>query len=119
MTTMSEQQTPARATLRYQGHSPRIIGGTANAVPRRVEPGGDVEVNADVAEQLIATGLFVATGHGQAVLRGEALDDALKAEGLPATGSADEKRQRLAEHHAAQAAGVDAHGDTDDTGEDD
>jgi len=33
-------------------------------------------------------------------LKGEALEDALKAAGLPRTGTADEKRQRLAEHNA-------------------
>lgn len=115
MDTMSEHTSaPQRATLNYKGTSPRIIGGTANAIPRRVQPGQDVEVNADVAEQLIGTGLFTATGRGPEVLRGEALDDALRGEGLAVTGSADEKRQRLAEHHAAQAAGIDAHGDTND-----
>lgn len=31
-------------------------------------------------------------------LKGEALDDALEARGLPRTGSADEKRERLADH---------------------
>ncbi len=31
-------------------------------------------------------------------LKGQALDDALEAAGLPKTGSADEKRARLAEH---------------------
>ena len=36
-------------------------------------------------------------------LKGEALDAALKEAGLPVSGSADEKRARLAEHLAAQA----------------
>lgn len=38
-------------------------------------------------------------------LKGEALDAALKAAELPLTGSADEKRQRLAEYVAANSAG--------------
>ena len=36
-------------------------------------------------------------------LKGEALDEALKAAGLPRTGTADEKRARLAEHEAELA----------------
>lgn len=35
-------------------------------------------------------------------LKGQALDDALEAAGLPKTGSADEKRARLAEHNNSQ-----------------
>ncbi len=38
-------------------------------------------------------------------LKGEALDKALEDRGLPKTGSADEKRARVAEHDAAQASG--------------
>lgn len=38
-----------------------------------------------------------------AELKGKALEDALIARGLPATGTADEKRARIAEHDAAPA----------------
>ena len=34
--------------------------------------------------------------------KGQALDDALTEAGLPKTGTADEKRQRLAEHESQQ-----------------
>lgn len=37
-------------------------------------------------------------------LKGKALDEALKARGLPTTGNADEKRARLAEHTPAEPA---------------
>lgn len=36
-------------------------------------------------------------------LKGKALDDALEAAGLPKSGTADEKRARLAEHEAESA----------------
>jgi hypothetical protein len=40
-----------------------------------------------------------------AQLRGEALTDALKAAGLSTSGSAEEKRARLAEHHTGREPG--------------
>lgn len=41
-----------------------------------------------------------ATSEDDGKLKGQALDDALKSADLPLTGSADEKRARLAEHDA-------------------
>lgn len=43
---------------------------------------------------------------GDGVLRGEALEQALKARGLSTDGKADEKRARVAEYDAAKAAGT-------------
>jgi len=42
-------------------------------------------------------------GDAEVKLTGEALDEALTTRGLPKTGSADEKRQRVAEYDKAQA----------------
>lgn len=43
----------------------------------------------------------VAPAEDTSELKGAALDEALEAAGLPKTGSAAEKRQRLAEHQVA------------------
>jgi hypothetical protein len=58
-----------------------------------------------LVEAAIAEGrLTVLDSDGDpAPLRGAALEAALEAAGLPTSGSADDKRARLAEHHAAQA----------------
>lgn len=45
---------------------------------------------------------LVAGSEDPSELKGAALDEALEAAGLPKTGSAAEKRQRLAEHQDAQ-----------------
>jgi hypothetical protein len=43
-------------------------------------------------------------------LKGKELDEALDAAGLPKNGTADEKRQRLADHTSADPAAVDPEG---------
>lgn len=67
--------------------------------------GWPVEVGQARAEVFRARGYTdqapqVDTGEDSEVLKGEALDAALKEAGLPVTGKADEKRARLAEHLA-------------------
>lgn len=46
-------------------------------------------------------------------LKGKALDDALKAAELPTSGTADEKRARLAAHQESTPAGSEPQGDPD------
>lgn len=89
-----------RASLKYTGDRVVTIGGDANAVPALIRPGDVVEVNTSAVEALIASGEFTVEGAAPPELRGEQLDDALRDAGLPLTGTADEKRQRLAEHNA-------------------
>lgn len=59
--------------------------------------------------------LVAASVDAQADLKGKALNDALKAAGLPAGGTAAEKRARYAEHLAA-AANLPPEGGVEDTG---
>ncbi len=116
---MSAMSEPQRTTLAYVGEVPVIIGGhAADASPSTVRPGEVVEVNASVVETLLASDLFRLEGGEAPQLRGEALDDALREAGLPLTGTADEKRQRLAEHHIDPAAndGTDDHGEDNGNG---
>lgn len=56
-------------------------------------------VPAELSDRYKARGFDVTEVEANASgLRGAALDEALEARGLPKTGSADEKRARLAEH---------------------
>jgi hypothetical protein len=55
----------------------------------------------------------ILTEEEAAKLKGQALEDALDARSLPHTGSADEKRQRIADHDAAQ---INPEQPTDDAG---
>jgi hypothetical protein len=71
---------------------------------------GDVRVVPDALEQRYADRGFEVTARSEATagsgLKGKALDEALDAAGLPKTGSADEKRARLAEHTHSQPDGT-------------
>lgn len=109
---MSGMSSEQRVTLTYVGDDAVKVGGWVDPVPAIVEPGQDVEVASGAVEALLASGRFTAAGNAPDILRGEQLDAALRDAGLPLTGTADDKRQRLAEHHAAEAAGLDS---TDDT----
>lgn len=79
----------------------RALGLTSSASPRPtpvVPPGAEVTVDAWAVPSLLGSGRFVAPRDEDAVLRGEALDARLDELGLPKTGTADEKRARVAEH---------------------
>jgi hypothetical protein len=71
---------------------------------------GDVRVVPDALEQRYADRGFEVTARSEkpaaGELKGKALDEALDAAGLPKTGSADEKRARLAEHTQSQSDGT-------------
>jgi hypothetical protein len=72
---------------------------------------GDVRVVPDALEQRYADRGFEVTARSErpaagSDLKGKALDEALDAAGLPKTGSADEKRARLAEHTHSQPDGT-------------
>lgn len=97
MTTMSE-----RVSLTYAGDVALEVGAGANPNPSIVLPGETVEVDEWAAESLLNSGgpwrAVGATPDG--VLTGKALTAALKDADLPTTGTAAEKRARLAEHEA-------------------
>ena len=60
-------------------------------------------IPAELEQQYVDRGFEVtarATAPESSELKGAALDDALDAAGLPKSGTADEKRARLAEHQA-------------------
>lgn len=88
----------------------RNISGAAADIPlagRIVEDGEDFTVDDDAFDGLVfSPALFevvlAPAARGTEGPRGEQLDAQLKAAGLPLTGSADEKRERLAEWQAAQ-----------------
>lgn len=63
---------------------------------------GDVKVATGANETWLTGRGFVKVANEGGDLKGTALDEALDAAGLPKTGSADEKRARLAEHAAGQ-----------------
>jgi hypothetical protein len=72
---------------------------------------GDVRVVPDALEQRYADRGFEVTARSEkpaasGELKGKALDEALDAAGLPKTGSADDKRARLAEHTQSQPDGT-------------
>lgn len=71
---------------------------------------GDVRVVPDALEQRYADRGFEVAARSEkpagGELKGKALDEALDAAGLAKTGSADEKRARLAEHAHQQADGA-------------
>jgi hypothetical protein len=94
--------TPARAVLRYAGDEPVSIVASANPIPSAVSHGDDVVVDAWAVPSLTAGGRFVASPAASGELRGEALLEALRTAGLPTSGTADEKRARLADAEAAR-----------------
>lgn len=84
-----------------------VVDETASTVPgittfghaagsHQPESAGEADPEQEIAGAEAADG-------GQPELKGGALDEALEEAGLPKTGSADEKRARLADHRAAQA----------------
>lgn len=69
-------------------------------------PGGEITLTRTaLVEAAIASGRFTVldSDGAPAPLKGAALEDALKAADLPTSGSADEKRARLAAHLEAEA----------------
>lgn len=84
------------------------VSGQKLTVPilgRDVEPDDVVEVDDDLYESFVPPAETRSPDHpwsgieapDTSELRGKALDEALKEHGLPTTGTADEKRDRLAE----------------------
>ncbi|WP_447643172.1 hypothetical protein [Nocardioides zeae] len=103
-------------------HGPDVVAPEIHASEgtRPVQP-GDVHVDDPAAQDAAETGHAAAATDGTPIddgqkapasdpesepepepeLKGQALDDALEERGLPKTGTADEKRARVAEHDAA------------------
>lgn len=98
--------TTGRVMLRYTGADEVSFAGSVHASPRWVGAGGTVTVDAWAAPIMLEGGLFEAADEGQAGamdalnLRGAALEDALREADLPTTGTADEKRARLADYRS-------------------
>lgn len=88
-----------RSTLAgsYRDDDDQQPAGTADEVLRDRDP----ESAVGGPQEGTANGSGGADGD-EDVLRGEALDAALEERGLPKTGSADEKRARVAEHDEAE-----------------
>ena len=82
-------------------HGPDVVNPEVHA-SQGVRPvkGGEVHVDAAETEhaEQATDGTPVPGSETAAELKGQALDDALEAAGLPKSGTADEKRARLAEH---------------------
>lgn len=81
------------------GRLQTAVYGAGSALPEDpVDPGGDLS-GAPAAEVLTE---HSGDAEEPVELKGQALDDALEEAGLPKTGTADEKRERLAAHQAEQ-----------------
>lgn len=95
MATMSE-----RVSVTYTGEDAVEVFAGAAPNPSIVQPGETVEVEEWAATSLLNSGgpWRTAGAAPEGVLKGKALDDALVKAGLPTTGTAAEKRARLAEN---------------------
>jgi hypothetical protein len=93
------------------GHAPetlpaKVDGGPDNLTDQRLDGPADAADRPAEVQVAAETGAVVAPdprtagGEDPEELRGDALDDALRAAGLSTSGKADEKRARLAEHRA-------------------
>lgn len=85
---------PGRVALHYTGTVDTTLAGSANAEPAIIRPDTVVVVDQWAADVLIKGDAFKPAA-------GASLDAALRAAGLPTTGTADEKRDRLTAHAAA------------------
>lgn len=90
-------EAPERVAVRYTGSQPIRLADSAGANPPHITPGAIVVVNGWAADILVQ-------GDAWDPAAGAALDQALKDAGLPTTGSADERRDRLAAHEGDLAA---------------
>jgi hypothetical protein len=87
---MSDQNQPAPDPMNYDPNADRANPGGENwqgNITDSPQPGTWGQDGAVEAEEL----------------KGQALDDALEAAGLPKSGTADEKRRRLADHQSGDA----------------
>lgn len=125
MTDSPETEGTGRARFKYlsDDKSPVSLPGNADATPSVIRGGDVVEVNAEAAELLADDPMFELTDEPYTVqlnareqreadaveaaaaeaegLKGESLNDALRERDLPLTGTASEKRARIAEFDAA------------------
>lgn len=101
--TPTTPETPAEPVrLRYLGEDTFALPGFVRARPSAVSPDSrDITVPARYADAILARGDFAPAGED--ALKGRELDEALVAAGLPKTGTADDKRARLAEYMASDA----------------
>lgn len=107
-------EAPERVALHYTGTTPIRVAENANPNPLTAYPDSIIVVDRWAADILIH-------GEGFKTAAGTYLDDALRAANLSTSGTADEKRDRLATHEAQIAYRViedaRAAANTDDTPE--